>query len=218
MRSTQEQILIAAETLFSAKGYAATGVREITRLAGTNVASVHYYFGSKEELYLHMIRRHTEPLNAHRLRLLAAALAKEPLVDAGPIFAALIDPVRNFLTRPDGIPDEGRVRLAGRVFVDISTSVEGYQERLFSAVKKPFWAALHQVVPDMPEPVLESRFYLAIATLMGTVVMLAEAVVHADPPMDAARFQAAFESVKAFVTAGFHAPFEMHKGRLFESR
>lgn len=208
--------MIAAESLFSAKGYAATGVREITRLAGTNVASVHYYFGSKEELYLQMIRRHTEPLNAHRLRMLDAALVNGPLANAGPIFTALIDPVRNFLTRADGLPDADRIRLAARVFVDISTSVEGYQERLFSAVKEPFWAALRQVVPEMPEPVLQSRFYLAIATLMGTVVMLAEAMSHVDPPMDAARFRTTFESVKAFATAGFHAPFAPQEGRSSE--
>ena len=35
---------------FADKGYAATSVREIAALAGTNVASISYHFGGKEGL------------------------------------------------------------------------------------------------------------------------------------------------------------------------
>ncbi len=49
--SKQQQILDAAKALFGEKGYEATSVRDIAELAESNVASINYYFGSKEELF-----------------------------------------------------------------------------------------------------------------------------------------------------------------------
>ncbi len=46
----QIQIIIAAEKLFSIKGYDGTSVRDIAEDAGINIAMISYYFGSKEKL------------------------------------------------------------------------------------------------------------------------------------------------------------------------
>lgn len=56
-RGTRNQLLDAAERLFSEKGYAAVGIREIVEHAGANVAAIKYHFGSKSELYLETVRR-----------------------------------------------------------------------------------------------------------------------------------------------------------------
>ncbi|MDI1446049.1 TetR family transcriptional regulator [Polyangium sp. 6x1] len=48
---TRSAILDAARTLFSTRGYANTGVRDVADLAGVNSALVGRYFGSKEGLY-----------------------------------------------------------------------------------------------------------------------------------------------------------------------
>lgn len=47
---TREAILRAAQSLFAAKGYTTTGVREIAATAGVNSTLVRRYFGSKEGL------------------------------------------------------------------------------------------------------------------------------------------------------------------------
>jgi TetR/AcrR family transcriptional regulator len=47
----RERILEAAKELFSARGYAATGVQEIADLAQINKRMIFYYFGSKQGLY-----------------------------------------------------------------------------------------------------------------------------------------------------------------------
>ena len=47
---TREAIIEAAMRGFGEKGFAATGIREIAALAGTNVASISYHFGGKEGL------------------------------------------------------------------------------------------------------------------------------------------------------------------------
>lgn len=49
-------LLLAATERFSARGYAAVGIREIADRAGANLASINYYFGSKRGLYLETVR------------------------------------------------------------------------------------------------------------------------------------------------------------------
>lgn len=67
------RIMDAAERLFSAEGFAATSLRQITSEAGVNLAAVNYHFGSKENLHLELIARAVAPLNARRIALLDAA-------------------------------------------------------------------------------------------------------------------------------------------------
>jgi len=55
---TRERLLLAAAELFAAHGCHGTTVREIARRAGANVAAANYHFGSKNELYLGVLRRH----------------------------------------------------------------------------------------------------------------------------------------------------------------
>lgn len=49
--STEEKILEAARNIFTKKGFLATTIRDIATEAGINVASVNYYFRSKEKLF-----------------------------------------------------------------------------------------------------------------------------------------------------------------------
>jgi AcrR family transcriptional regulator len=54
---TRSRILDAAAECFAARGYEGATVREICRGAGVNVASVNYFFGSKEKLYVEVFGR-----------------------------------------------------------------------------------------------------------------------------------------------------------------
>lgn len=53
---TREKIIKAARVLFADLGYEGTSVREIAKTAEVNVASVNYYFSSKENLFLEIMR------------------------------------------------------------------------------------------------------------------------------------------------------------------
>ncbi|MEQ9811140.1 MAG: TetR family transcriptional regulator, partial [Azospirillaceae bacterium] len=57
-RTTRDAILEAAEALFSEHGFKAVTIREIARRAGANVASISYYFQSKEGLLRAIYEEH----------------------------------------------------------------------------------------------------------------------------------------------------------------
>ncbi len=52
----REKLLSAAVDLFTARGYAATSVREIVEHAGLTKPALYYHFGSKEAIYLEILR------------------------------------------------------------------------------------------------------------------------------------------------------------------
>lgn len=54
--SVREKLLQGAIELFNRKGYAATTVREIVTSAGVSKPVLYYYFGSKEGIYLELMR------------------------------------------------------------------------------------------------------------------------------------------------------------------
>jgi len=54
--NVREIILREAAILFSTKGYAESGLREIAEMAGIRSSTVYYYFASKDRLYEEIIR------------------------------------------------------------------------------------------------------------------------------------------------------------------
>jgi AcrR family transcriptional regulator len=54
--TTEQKILKAADKIFTQKGYAATRTRDIAEEAGTNLALLNYYFGSKEKLFKNVVQ------------------------------------------------------------------------------------------------------------------------------------------------------------------
>jgi len=54
--TTEDKIIRAADKLFTQKGYAATRTRDIAEEAGTNLALLNYYFGSKENLFKKVVQ------------------------------------------------------------------------------------------------------------------------------------------------------------------
>src|SRR5580765_3827301 len=113
MTDTKQRILDAAEKLFANQGYGATSMRQIIGEAGVNLASIHYHFGSKEELLDGVVERKAGPVNAARLALLdqvqAGAGEKAPELEA--ILHAFLSPVAKGAAK-----SEQFVKLMGRLF------------------------------------------------------------------------------------------------------
>jgi AcrR family transcriptional regulator len=59
VKRTREKILSSAVEIFSQKGFQASTIREIARLAGVNDLTVYRHFESKEKLFTEMFQRHS---------------------------------------------------------------------------------------------------------------------------------------------------------------
>lgn len=68
-----DRILKVAKELISRKGPTVTTVRDICDASNVNVASIHYYFGSKDALVKTVLLSILEPVNIERRVLLEAA-------------------------------------------------------------------------------------------------------------------------------------------------
>jgi AcrR family transcriptional regulator len=81
---TEERLLRAAELLFAERGIAAVSLRSIMQAAETNVAAVHYHFGSKAALVEAVVRSRIDAVVTARDVLLAK------IDPAGPVAPALL--------------------------------------------------------------------------------------------------------------------------------
>ncbi|ANN65369.1 TetR/AcrR family transcriptional regulator [Bordetella bronchialis] len=72
--ATRANIIEAAGQLFAERGYADTTSKAICQRARTNIAAVNYYFGSRDGLYLELLREvHRRLMSVGFLREIAAS-------------------------------------------------------------------------------------------------------------------------------------------------
>lgn len=96
--STRNRILSAAGPIFAEKGFAKATVRDICAAADVNLASINYYFGDKEKLYIETVRY------ARSIRVSAAPMPEwEP---GTPPEQKLRDFIATLLARMLGLGDD----------------------------------------------------------------------------------------------------------------
>jgi AcrR family transcriptional regulator len=92
--STPEHLVITAERLIAEEGADAVSLRRIATEAGLrNPASVQYHFGTREALLRAVVELRVPPINAHRLRLLAALDASGRPNDVRGLVDAMVRPL-----------------------------------------------------------------------------------------------------------------------------
>ncbi len=104
---TSGKILLAAQKLFSRRGFDGVTMRAIAAEADVNLASIVYYFENKEGLYMAVFRHYAEPLMRERMKMLEQAdLNPTPRAYA----RAFIEPAfRILLDENLGGPDHARL-------------------------------------------------------------------------------------------------------------
>lgn len=171
-QETHERILSAGEKLFAEHGFDGTTLRQITRLAGANLAAVNYHHGDKESLYLEIIRRRIRPVNAARLVALAAAEtaaagAPIPLPQLARIMA---EPWFELYANPAG----GRLgaRLVGRCLAEPLPFMEKLLAEEMQPVLARFAQAIRRHCPALPPEDFLWRFSFVTGSLQHTLATL----------------------------------------------
>ncbi len=202
--STKDRILDAAEQLFADRGFANTSLRRITAAAGANIASVNYYFQSKEALIHAVFSRRLVPINRARLEMLDRLEARgEPLL-VDDVLRAFVEPVLRAPETFEGMTTFGR--LAGRMYSDPSDTFARIFREEFAEVRVRFTAAFQRAMPELPAEEMYWRLHFVIAVVAHTLAGLHQIRTISDGACDISDNAAILERLVAFLAAGFRAP------------
>lgn len=205
--TTRERILDAAERLFAQHGFPDTSLRMITAEAGANLASVNYYFQSKDILIREVFARRLGPLNAKRLEMLDACEREAgegpPALD-GVLRAFFDPPIRMSLSDPEVGASAGR--LFGSMYMQPGGPFGEVFHDQFGRIKQRFLSALKRAVPELPETDLLWRVHFMIGSLAHTMAGRAHLKFLSDGRCEASDADALIAQVVAFVAGGLRAP------------
>ena len=151
--ATRGRILDAAERLFAEQGLHAVSNRQISVAAGQgNNAAVGYHFGTKADLVRAIVRRHSEPTEALRLRLVELA---EGSTDARDWIACLVRPAAAHLA---ALPQPTwYARFGAQVSTDPAIRSIITEEALATPALRLMIDGLHGCLPDLPSEVRAER-------------------------------------------------------------
>ncbi|PWC14915.1 TetR family transcriptional regulator [Brenneria roseae subsp. americana] len=145
----KQRILREAITLFACKGSELTTIREITEATNVNLASVNYYFGSKDGLLSAVLDAVLGPLNEERTRLLDKV--EQTYHGDTPPVAALLDALLRPLVKTARTPDGGRivVRLLQHLRATPGLGVTALLSAQFDQVAHRFIDAFSRALPEL---------------------------------------------------------------------
>lgn len=172
MNATQINLINAAEQEFAERGYHGASIRDITKSAGANVAAVNYHFGSKESLFIEMIRYRVQPINDLRMELLKQALAEndgEPL-PFRKIVDILVRPlVEVYLQRSEESTNQHFMRAMGRGLAEESQFMARLYQDVFADLLRTFRNELARSLPDLPDERINTCFAYLGSTISGVM-------------------------------------------------
>ncbi len=163
---TKDRILEVAERLFAEKGLDGTSMRDITDTAGVNLASVNYYFGSKDGLISAVFRRHFMPLNEARLAMLDAAEAAAG--DGLPTLESVLDAfVRPAVTVGFGCSfgKDAFLLLMGRCLCEPAAYIDKHLRPHFGPLMERFDSMVSRLLPELTREDIFWRMNFIIGAL-----------------------------------------------------
>ena len=166
-KSVKDRLLDVAEGLFCEQGFKGTSIRDIASLAGCNIASVNYYFGSKEKLYEEVWRRHLIPMRDARIASINKVMSQ---IEVRP---NLEDLLRSFAdTFVGSMVDTNRTsqlsKLMAREYIDSHLPTNMFVNEVMMPTITAMRSALMKTCPDLDE----SKIMPVVFSLVGQLVHL----------------------------------------------
>lgn len=200
---TKESLLDTAERLFAEKGVKETSVRDITKAAGSHLASVNYHFSTKYGLIRAVISRRIEPLNKRRFELLDAyeAEAGDNPVPVEKVVYALVAPgLELYRENPNFL------RFAGRMVSDPDREIR----RIFVAELDPVFFKvkdlLKRVLPEIPEAEIMWRIHFTIGAMVHTWTNHPDLELRSGGVCNIKDERGIIDRIVSFCAAGLKAP------------
>jgi AcrR family transcriptional regulator len=160
--STERRLIAAAERLFAERGVGAVSLRGVMQAAGTNVAAVHYHFGSKQALLDAVLRSRVDQVARERDSLLRALSGTD--VTARDLAIAFVQPVVAVL-RAGG---EHWIRLVGQLLATGDGELNPIADTFFDR-NAVFVERLARLSPGVPARTLHFRLAQAMSLTLNVL-------------------------------------------------
>jgi AcrR family transcriptional regulator len=202
----QSKILDAAEAAFADAGYSGASMRSIVRKAKVNLATVYYYFGSKNGLMEAVLKRRLGPLRVEHLEILREFEREangEPLPVEKILEAMLLPPLR--LVAAPAAKRQAVTRLIGRIVTEPDPQTQEILRTQRSEVRAAFLKSLRASLPQVSDVDVQWRMEFvwgALAFILCNSHTIAMQTHGACNPVDASKVLS--EMIK-FFSAGFRA-------------
>lgn len=178
MNLTRIKLIEAAEQEFAENGFRSASIRAITARAGANIAAVNYHFGTKEKLFIEMIRYRLSPLNTVRITLLkeAAARAGTKPLQIRTIIEALIRPLlQQFASGPKASAKRYFIRAMARGMEEEASLKKSLYEDILAEINEVVRQEIGRTLSDLPKEVPALCFAYLRSTMSGVMQL------HNDP-------------------------------------
>ena len=171
VKSVKDRLLDAAEGLFCEHGFKGTSIRDIAASAGCNIASVNYYFGSKEGLYEEVWHRHLIPMRDSRIASINKVMSR---AEGRP---NLEDLLRSFAdTFVGSMVDTSRAsrlsKLMAREYIDSHLPTDMFVNEVMTPTISAMHGALMKTCPDLDE----SKIMPVVFSVIGQLVHLVHVI------------------------------------------
>ncbi|ETF02667.1 TetR family transcriptional regulator [Advenella kashmirensis W13003] len=143
----RDEILDAAEVIFSDKGYAGTPLREIAEQANVTQALISYYFGSKFGLFQAVFLRRSELVSQERLEALKA-LETQAAPKVSEIVRSFLEPVLSLRATFQG---RAFLRLQARLHTEPSEISYSLRSEAYGGSTQRYVAVLRKALPKLNE-------------------------------------------------------------------
>jgi AcrR family transcriptional regulator len=200
----RDRILDAAEHAFADFGFEGASMRHIVLDAGVNLATVYYYFESKEALMVAVLTRRFDPLKQRQLAMLEKLASETP--DQPPkverVIELLIAPFLGLAASATGIEQ----RLIGRVMTEPNPQIQELLCSLHADLRNAFLEQLRRALPGIPTSDLFWRMectWGALAALLCNPAKIKQRTGGCCDPTDTNLLLA---HLVPFFAAGFRAP------------
>lgn len=166
-KNVQGRLLDAAEGLFCERGFKGTSIRDIAASAGCNIASVNYYFGSKEKLYEEVWRRHLIPMRDVRIasinKVMSQTASRPNLED---LLRSFADTFVGSMVDTSKASQLGK--LMAREYIDSHLPTNMFVNEVMTPTITAMHSALVKTCPDLDE----SKILPVVFSFIGQLVHL----------------------------------------------
>lgn len=208
---TKSRILVAALQVFADVGYDNATLREITTVAGVNIAAVNYHFGSKQALMREVFSGLARPANAIRFAALDAC--EREAKDRAPSLAKIVEALVGPLVRFSRDREQGGYLLM-RLVIQTRALPQQFTNTLvaeqFDPVARRFVDALSRALPGLSRAEVFWRYDFAIGAMMHVIsdadrghhrlLRLSDGLCNTDDP------ESIVTELVRFIVAGLRAP------------